>query len=147
MASKIIKYEFIECVIAASSTATRFYFNDQPQLRFVSLQQLEVYNINTVTSSILSNNGNISNTVMATGFLVLYYDDRESVNRIPLNLLNPVASNVAPTTLNTNSAPSVFGVKTFNGQQVQWSKSYVQFTAAPAVAGSNTSVCVGVYYS
>jgi hypothetical protein len=144
---KIIKYEFIECVIAASSTATRFYFNDQPQLRFVSLQQLEVYNINTVTSSILSNNGNIANAVMATGFLVLYYDDRESVNRIPLNLLNPVSSNVAPTTLTTASAPSVFGVKTFNGQQVQWSKSYIQFTAAPATAGSNTSVCVGVYYS
>jgi hypothetical protein len=144
--NKITKYEFIECVIPASSTATRFYFNDQPQLRFVSLNQLEVYNINTVTTSILSNNGNITNTVMATGFLVLYYDDRESVNRIPLNLLNPVSSNVAPTTLGAQSAPSVFGVKTFNGQQVQWSKSYIQFTAAPATA-SNTSVLVGVYYS
>jgi len=144
--NKITKYEFIECVIAASSTATRFYFNDQPQLRFVSLNQLEVYNINTVTASILSNNGNISNTVMATGFLVLYYDDKESVNRIPLNLLNPVSSNVSPATLGAQSAPSVFGVKTFNGQQVQWSKSYVQFTAAPAT-GSNTSVLVGVYYS
>ena len=144
--NKITKYEFIECVIAANSTATRFYFNDQPQLRFVSLNQLEVYNINTVTASILSNNGNITNTVMATGFLVLYYDDRESVNRIPLNLLNPVSSNVSPTTLTAASAPSVFGVKTFNGQQVQWSKSYIQFTAAPAT-GSNTSVLVGVYYS
>jgi hypothetical protein len=144
--NKITKYEFIECVIAANSTATRFYFNDQPQLRFVSLNQLEVYNINTVTSSILSGNGNISNTVMATGFLVIYYDDRESVNRIPLNLLNPVSSNVAPTILGAQSAPSVFGVKTFNGQQVQWSKSYIQFTAT-ASTGSNTSVCVGVYYS
>jgi len=142
----IIKYEFIECVIAANSTATRFYFADQPQLRFVSLNQLEVYNINTVTSSILSGNGNIANAVMATGFLVLYYDDRESVNRIPLNLLNPVSSNVAPTTLTTASAPSVFGVKTFNGQQVQWSKSYIQFTGTASTA-SNTSVCVGVYYS
>jgi len=144
--NKITKYEFIECVIAANSTATRFYFNDQPQLRFVSLNQLEVYNINTVTSSILSGNGNISNTVMATGFLVLCYDDRESVNRIPLNLLNPVSSNVAPATLGVQSAPSVFGVKTFNGQQVQWSKSYIQFSAT-ASTGNNTSVCVGVYYS
>jgi hypothetical protein len=144
--NKITKYEFIECVIPASSTATRFYFNDQPQLRFVSLNQLEVYNIGTVTASILSNNGNISNTVMATGFLVLYYDDRESVNRIPLNLLNPVSTNVSPATIGAQSAPSVFGVKTFNGQQVQWSKSYIQFTAT-ASTGSNTSVCVGVYYS
>lgn len=144
---KITKYEFIECVIPASSTATRFYFNDQPQLGFVSLNQLEVYNNATVTNSILSNNANITPIVMATGFLVLYYSHRESVNRIPLNVLNNVGSNVSPATPSTYSYPSTFGVKTFEGQQVQWSKSYVQFTTAPAVAGTPTSVCVGVYYS
>lgn len=146
--TKISKYEFIECVIAASSTATRFYFADQPQLRFVSLQQLEVYNNATISTSILSGNAVISPAVMLTGFLVLYYSDRESVNRIPLNVLNNVGSNVSPTT-NTSGAnvyPSTFGVKTFEGQQVQWSKSYIQFTAT-ASTGSNTSVCVGVYYS
>lgn len=139
--TKINKYEFIECVIPASSTATRFYFNDQPQLRFVSLINLEVYNAGTISTSILSNNTNISAAVMLTGFLVLYYDDKESVAKLPLNLLNPVSSNFT-----TTNYPSVFGVKTFNGQEVQWSKSYVQFTVAPATA-SNTSVCVGVYYS
>jgi hypothetical protein len=79
---------------------------------------------------------------MLTGFLILYYDDRESLNRIPLNLLNPVSSNISST-----NNPSVFGVKTFNGQQVQWSKSYIQFTTAPTSITVNNSVCFGVYYS
>jgi hypothetical protein len=146
--NKINKYEFIECVIPASSSNTRFYFNDQPQLRFVSLNQLECYNETAVPFSILSGNANISAQNFAKAFLVLYYDDKESTNRIPLTLLNPVSSNVSPTTaaVGTNY-PSVFGVKTYNGQQVQWSKSYVQFVNASTLAGSINSVCFGVYYS
>jgi len=138
----ITKYEFIECIIPTSTTATRFTFADQPQLRFVSLQGLECYNVVTITNSILSNNPVISAANMLKGFLVLYYDDRESLNRIPLNLLNPVSSNVS-----ANNYPSVFGVKTFAGQQVQWSKSYIQFTTAPSSITENNSVCFGVYYS
>ena len=56
----ITKYEFIECIIPTSTTATRFTFADQPQLRFVSLQGLECYNVVTITNSILSNNPVIS---------------------------------------------------------------------------------------
>ena len=138
---KINKYEFIECIIPQSSSNTRFYFNDQPQLRFVSLNALECYNIGTVPNSILSGNANISQTNFNLAFLVLYYDDKESTNRIPLNLLNPVFSN-----LTTPGYPSVFGVKSYNGQQVQWSKSYIQFVTAPN-PGAINSVCFGVYYS
>jgi hypothetical protein len=147
--NKINKYEFIECIIPQSSSNTRFFFADQPQLRFVSLNALECYNISTVPVSILSGNANIDQTTFLSGFLVLYYDDKEATNRIPLTLLNPVGSNVAPATTTgtpTYNFPSVFGVKTYNGQQVQWSKSYVQFTSAPNPAAIN-SVCFGVYYS
>ena len=144
---KINKYEFIECIIPQSSTNTRFYFNDQPQLRFVSLNALECYNIFTVPNSILSGNANVSQANLLNGFLVLYYDDKESTNRIPLSLLNPVMSNVSPTTsAAATNFPSVFGVKSYNGQQVQWSKSYVQFVTAPN-PGAINSVCFGVYYS
>lgn len=138
----IIKYEFIECVLPANFAGTRATFADQPQLRFVSLQGLECYNIVTISESVLSGNPNLSQANMLKAFLVLYYDDRESTNRIPLNLLNPVSSNIAAT-----NHPSVFGVKTFNGQQVQWSKSYIQFSTAPGSITVNTSVCFGVYYS
>ena len=139
----IDKYEFIELVIPANFTGTRVTFADQPQLRFVSQAGLEWYNAATLTNSILSGNANISQAKSLTGFLVLYYADKESAKYIPLNLLNPVANSQASTTVGYNS---VFGVKTFQGQQVQWSKSYVQFTAAPGETFA-TSICFGVYYS
>lgn len=138
---KVNKYEFIECTIPAGSTNTRFYFADQPQLRFVSLNALECYSVDTVPNSILSGNNNISNANFLKGFLVLYYGDKESVNRIPLTLLNPVLNNGTAAV-----SPSVFMNKTFEGQQVQWSKSYIQFVTAPAPANIS-SVCMGVYYS
>lgn len=144
--TKINKYEFIECTIPQSSSNTRFYFADQPQLRFVSLMALECYNIATVPTSILSGNSNIDQTNFLNGFLVLYYDDKEATNRIPLTLLNPVGTNVSPITPTNYNYPSVFGVKTYAGQQVQWSKSYVQFVSAPNPAAIN-SVCFGVYYA
>jgi hypothetical protein len=144
--TKINKYEFIECTIPQSSSNTRFYFADQPQLRFVSLMALECYNIGTVPNSILSGNANISQANFLNGFLVLYYDDKEATNRIPLTLLNPVGANVSPATTSLYNYPSVFGVKTYAGQQVQWSKSYVQFVTAPSPAAIN-SVCFGVYYA
>jgi hypothetical protein len=146
--TKINKYEFIECSIPQSSSNTRFYFADQPQLRFVSLMALECYNSATVPFSILSGNSNIDQVNFLNGFLVLYYDDKEATNRIPLTLLNPVGSNISPATLpnNTLNFPSVFGVKTYAGQQVQWSKSYVQFVTAPNPAAIN-SICFGVYYA
>jgi hypothetical protein len=143
---KINKYEFIECIIPQSSSNTRFFFNDQPQLRFVSLNALECYNIATVPNSILSGNANISLTNFLNAFLVLYYDDKESTNRIPITLLNPVSSNISGTNTTTLNFPSLFGVKTFIGQQVQWSKSYIQFVTAPNPDAIN-SVCFGVYYS
>jgi hypothetical protein len=138
----IIKYEFIECVIPANFSGTRVTFADQPQLRFVAMQGLECYNVVTCSSSILSGNPVLDATNTAKGFLVLYYDDRESTKYIPLSLLNPVATNTTAT-----NYPSVFGVKTFNGQQVQWSKSYIQFSTAPTGITVNTSVVFGVYYS
>jgi hypothetical protein len=141
--TKISKFEFIECVLQANSTATRYSFNDQPNLRYVALNQLEIFNNATVSYSILSNNINITPAQMLTGYLVLYYSDKESVKYIPLNSLVTNANNAT-----TTGYPSNFGYKTFEGQQVQWSKSYVQFTTSPMTSqATNASVCVGVYYS
>lgn len=141
--TKVSKFEFVECPLQGNSTATRFYFPDNPQLRFVSLQMLEIFNDVACSNSILSNNVNITPAQMKTGFLVLYYSDRESVNRIPLNALVTISNNAT-----TAGYPSAFAYKTFEGQQVQWSKSYVQFTTAPMTSqATNASVCVGVYYS
>ena len=54
--NKVQQYEFIEVVVPQSSTGTRFYFPDQPQLRFVSLLNLVCYTPDSITNSVLSGN-------------------------------------------------------------------------------------------
>jgi len=133
-------YEFIECVVPQSSTGTRFYFADQPQLRFVSMLNLVCYTPSTISASILSGNPLLSLANLQKTYLVLYYNDKESVNRIPVLELNRVAS--------TTGDPYSFSITPFNGQQIIWSKSYILTpTAYTGISSSNFSACFGVYWA
>lgn len=140
--NKVQQYEFIEVVIPQSSTATRFYFPDQPQLRFVSLLNLVCYTPGVVSASILSGNALLTLANLQKTYLVLYYNDKESVNRIPILELNRVATNSA------TGEPYSFAITPFAGQQIQWSKSYIQTPSAySGISSANFSVCMGVYYA
>lgn len=139
--NKVQQYEFIEVVVPQSSTGTRFYFPDQPQLRFVSLLNLVCYTPDTITNSVLSGNPLLTIANLKNTYLVLYYNDKESVNRIPVLELNRVA---------TNSATGAFSfdITPFAGQQIIWAKSYIQTPLAySSITTSNFSVCFGVYYA
>ena len=139
--NKVQNYEFLEIVIPASSTGTRFYAPDQPQLRFTSLLNLVCYTTDTISNSILSGNPLLSIANLQKTFLVLYYNDKESVSRIPVLELNRVVSNAA-------TAAYSFDITPFAGQQIIWAKSYIQTpTAYGSISASNFSVCFGVYYA
>jgi hypothetical protein len=139
--NKVQNYEFLEIVIPASSTGTRFYAPDQPQLRFTSLLNLVCYTTDTISNSILSGNPLLSIANLQKTFLVLYYNDKESVSRIPVLELNRVVSNAA-------TAAFSFDITPFAGQQIIWAKSYIQTpTAYGSISASNFSVCFGVYYA
>ena len=139
--NKVQNYEFLEIVIPASSTGTRFYAPDQPQLRFTSLLNLVCYTTDTISNSILSGNPLLSIANLQKTFLVLYYNDKESVNRIPVMELNRVVSNAA-------TAAFSFDITPFAGKQIIWAKSYIQTpTAYSSISASNFSVCFGVYYA
>ena len=139
--NKVQNYEFLEIVIPASSSGTRFYAPDQPQLRFTSLLNLVCYTTDTISNSVLSGNPLLSIANLQKTFLVLYYNDKESVNRIPVLELNRVVSNAA-------TAAFSFDITPFAGQQIIWAKSYIQTpTAYGSISASNFSVCFGVYYA
>ena len=139
--NKVQNYEFLEIVIPASSTGTRFYAPDQPQSRFTSLLNLVCYTTDTISNSILSGNPLLSIANLQKTFLVLYYNDKESVSRIPVLELNRVVSNAA-------TAAFSFDITPFAGQQIIWAKSYIQTpTAYGSISASNFSVCFGVYYA
>jgi hypothetical protein len=140
--NKVQQYEFIEVVIPQSSTATRFYFPDQPQLRFVSMLNLVCYTPGVVTNSILSGNALLSLANLKNTYLVLYYNDRESVNRIPVLELNRIATN------SSTGDPYAFAITPFAGQQIIWAKSYIQTPAAyGSISAASFSCCFGVYYA
>jgi hypothetical protein len=89
----------------------------------------------------LSGNAVLSLANLKTSFLVLYYNDRESVNRIPVLELNRVVSNSA-------TAAFSFDITPFAGQQIIWAKSYIQTPVAySSISSGNFSVCFGVYYA
>ena len=139
--TKVQNFEFIEIVVPQSSTGTKFFSADQPQLRFVSLLNLVCYTTDNCTNSILSGNPLLSIANLKNTYLVLYYNDRESVNRIPVLSLNPQGTTTA-------SSSWVYNITPFAGQQIQWSKSYIQTpTAYSSISGSSFSVCFGVYYA
>lgn len=140
MANKIQRYEFIECIIPANSTQTRLYFPDQPNLRFTNLLNLVAYTSDNIITSILSNSDVISPSDALNVYLVLYFDDKEAVNRIPLSELSS-ASSLGAGNLSIPALKNMFA-----GQQVTWAKSYIILPTALNPA-NNTSVPFGVYYA
>lgn len=139
--TKIQNFEFIECVVPQSSTGTKFFFPDQPQLRFTSLLNLVCYTTDTCTNSILSGNPLLTIANLKNTYLVLYANDKEAVNRIPVLSLNPQGTTTA-------SSSWVYQIAPFAGQQIVWSKSYIQTPVAySSISASNFSVTFGVYYA
>ena len=139
--NKVQNYEIIEVPIQQSSSGTKFYVPDQPQLRFVSLLNLVCYTTDTISVSPLSGNPLLSIANLQKTFLVLYYNDKESVKYIPVLELNRVVSNAA-------TAAFSFDITPFAGQQIIWAKSYIQTPVAySSISASNFSICFGVYYA
>ena len=140
--NKVQRYDLVELVVNQSSTATKFFFPDQPNLRFVSLLNLVCYTANVVTYSVLSGNALLSTANLQKTFLTLYYNDTEAVSKIPILELNRIASNSA------SADPYAFAITPFAGQQIIWSKSYIQTpTAYSGISSANFSVLLGVYYA
>ena len=140
--NKVQNYDLVELVVAQSSTATKFFFPDQPNLRFVSLLNLVCYTPNVVTTSVLSGNALLSVANLQKTYLTLYYNDKEAVSKIPILELNRIASN------SSSADPYAFAITPFAGQQIIWSKSYIQTPSAySGISSASFSVLLGVYYA
>jgi hypothetical protein len=138
--TKINNYEFIELVVPYQSGATRFQFPDQPQLRFVNMLNLTAYFNQMPNFSVLSNNELPAFPEFINASLVLYYNDKESVDRMPLISLN-----------NNIYSSGIFDRAAFAGQTIVWAKSYLQFSNPITTNWENytgpISFCFGVYYA
>lgn len=141
----IKRFELIEQQIPATSTATRFQFNDQPQLRSdqdqdVIIQGLRVWNIVDVPLS-PNNVAVVSAANLAQTYVVFYIDGEESILKLPLTDLHNVNNFASPFTAQTDLPNK------FENLQIDWTKSYL-FTPTAYNAGANAtfSFLLGVYY-
>jgi hypothetical protein len=146
--NKVQRYQNIEIQIPYLSTANRFYFPDQPNLRFVSLINMVSYTKRSYNPSSLSTLPVLPNVqdIISNIFVVLYANDKESINRIPL-------VEFQTNDILQNYSTSFFRLA-FTGQEVIWPKSYL-ILAKPfdwtELAGlgitGNFAIPFGVYYA
>jgi hypothetical protein len=136
------RYELIETQISANNTATRFQFNDQPQLRTdqtqdVAIQSMQVYDVTDMTLS-PNNVAVVTAAFMKQTYLVFYIDGEESIYRIPLVDLH-VTSN--------GTDPFQYEMDLFDNLQIDWTKSYFFTpTAYGGGAFATFSFLLGVRY-
>lgn len=140
----IKRFELIELIIPAGSTAIKFQYPDIPQLRDDTTQDILVrglrgYSIETMP---LSPTGNpVATTAqLQNSFLILYIEQEESIYQLPMIELNTIFQALA-----TGTSQQVFEPTELQDLKIDWNKSYIQ-TAAPYNNEADFSIMLGVTY-
>jgi hypothetical protein len=143
MAQRIIRHELVSVLIPANSTQTRFLIPDLPNLRNVHLFGIQVYTVDQVFKDVQTQNPVLSHTaVLHNSFLTFVnYGGKEFLKQAPSIMFNTISAN-----LQTSTNWFENNTKSFVGQKVNYPKSYIEFTAAPATA-VDTVYLMSVYYS
>lgn len=143
MAKQIIRHELVEINIPANSTLTRYQFPDIPNLRNSMIWGLQVYTIDEITNSPISQQALLSHTnVLHRSFITLVnYGGKEFLKQAPSILFNTTSFN-----LQTSTNALETDIKSFVGQKVNYPKSFIEFITTPSGI-INLSYLVSIYYS
>jgi len=144
---KAKRFQLVELQIpvTVASAGQKVYFQDQPQLRTlknsstVFIQKIETYAAESVPFSPLSANPVAPAAAIKNAVIVLNVEGTEAFQYIPLARLNVIYPGAATGSPFTNQELYFKDLK-----DTDWSKSYIQFAAAPA--GTPFSYLFGVYY-
>jgi hypothetical protein len=142
------RYEFVELIIPAASTATRFPYPDIPQLRDDTTQDIVICGVETFSVDALplspAGNAVASFAQLQNSFLTFYIESEESVRQVPFIRLNPMRQAASDgTTFNVIERVPMEYLK------VDWNKTYVQAAAPYGTVGSPNaqfSIMLGVWY-
>lgn len=113
---------------------------DQPQLRIQKDQKIQVQGVEVFTDVVspVSPNGatNAPATELAKASLVLYIKGEEKIYRYPL---------LALIGINDGTNPYRQELPSFDNLEVDWAKSYIQYSSAPAA--TPYVVLLGIQYT
>lgn len=127
-------FQAIEIPIASGTTLTRFFFQDQPQLRNAFIQGIQFYTPTVITATPLTGSTPTSLADMKKATLTLYSGDLQVVFSMPLLNLNQISD---------GTSPFLWDLPMLNNITISWVKSYIQFSSAPTGA---TAISLGAYY-
>lgn len=127
-------FQAIEIPIASGTTLTRFFFQDQPQLRNAFIQGIQFYTPTVITATPLTGSTPTSLADMKKATLTLYSGDLQVVFSMPLLNLNEISD---------GTSPFLWDLPMLNNITISWVKSYIQFSSAPTGA---TAISLGAYY-
>lgn len=145
-------FQLVEIVLPANTTGQKFNFNDLPYLRpdAAGIVAIETYTPNSLTSSPVSGNALPTITVMKTASLTLYGGINDPVTGKPIKQGNQIIQQVPVLRLNSmqNASTDPFNRNLFllSNLSVDWTKSYVELTAAPGNTNA-ASFVFGVYFN
>jgi len=128
---------------------TKVAIQDQPLLKSYSNHRVVVKGLRAITAKILTNapiSGNAISTraELLKASLVLYCNGWEKEQYIPLLMLNPMADADATT---ATTIPYAFNPMDFiDLKDVDWTKSYIQYSNGTSSANSTYSFLLAVNY-
>lgn len=118
------KSKCITIRVPQSSRATEFYFPDQPDLRHVKLTALSIIPV-TVTPKTYENNNVVNAVLFSNCFITLFdYSGYAFVDKVPIYVFQQI--------IGADQA-NLWGVL-FNGQTVNWSKSFIHVADASTIS-------------
>lgn len=141
MTEPIKMFEIVELLVNANQPG-RFYFETQPQLRNQSDQTIIIKGVKVYLDTAYSNSQQtpavvgLAGTELPKAVLTLYINGQENVKEIPLAELVNINDQANP------FQQTIEGMADLNN--VDWAKSYVQFSVA--AAGTPYVIPFGVTY-
>lgn len=129
-------YQVIEIAVPSGSTLTRFFFQDQPQLRNAFIQGIQFYTPSVLTATPLTGSTPVTLADMRKSSLVLYSGDLQVVFNIPILNLNEIDDSTSPFT---------WELPVIDNLTISWVKSYIQVPTA--LATTNVAYTLGVYFT
>lgn len=134
--TRIERFEAVEIAVPTSSTLTRFYFPDLPNLRNARITNIAIYTAGSITATPLTGSTPVTTADLKKSFLTLYEGDLQLVYNIPILSFNSI--------VNSAVDPYQFELPSVNGLTISWVKSYVSLPTALATTG--VAYSFGVYY-
>lgn len=129
------RFQSVEINVPTSSTLTKFFFPDQPQLRGAKIQGIQVYTPTALTKTPLTGSTPVTLADLKQTSLTLYQGDLQIVLNLPVLNFNGISD---------LTSPFVFQLPDMNDIDISWTKSYV--STATALATTNVAYSFGIFY-